>query len=295
MANFKTKLFGLAGTAMMFSGMAFGQLCNSTGTPAGTITLNPVGGAPFIRQEGQTELLPPLLLTCTNPGTLAATLNVNLYLSPALTITSKPNGSNTVEASLSITGTPATFVLGSVVGSALTFTGLSVPPGNASFTISNIRVNASALPGGVAGSIPTGITAQAFISGTGVAPGTSGTPTVAYASNGFVGSTKAFGSQALSGSAVTTSLGVCSSLNSSTSSNSGTTVTFYVSVAEGFSNAFKGQAEENSTAPGAVAANSGTRIKLIFNGVPAGVNLYVPTSTLAVSGGATITDRKSVV
>jgi hypothetical protein len=50
----------------------------------------------------------------------------------------------------------------------------------------------------------------------------------------------------------------------------------FVAINEGFQNAFKALAEEADNGPGAIAPNSGTRITLTFNAIPANLGIYLP-------------------
>lgn len=293
--DFRKKLFGLAGAVTLFTGMAYGQnYCGVVGGTASSVTLAAPSGASFIRQEGQTELLPTMTFTCGNAGTVAATANLNVYLSPAVSITSASVGSGKVEASATA---GSGVVQGVVTGSTLTFSGITVPAGTSTITIANIRINASALPTGAAGSLPTPISAQAFISGTGVTPSVSGTPTVAYAFAGLgANSGKVYTSTAESSTSITTSFAVCNGINTTSttggaaiylSGNGGTSA--YIAVNEGFQNAFKTQTEEMGPGAGAVTPTSGTRIKVVFANVPTGLSIYLPQTVAGVTaaGGST--------
>jgi hypothetical protein len=291
MADFTKKLFGLAGAVTMFTGMAFGQLCNTT--PSVTLTATPS----FIRSEGQTELLPTMSFTCSIAG-VAGTANISLYLSPATPITSKVLSGSLTEATATING-GGTPVVGTVIGSSVSFTGVPFTATSTTITITNVRVNASSLPATAAGSLPQSITATAFISGTGVTPATTTGPVVAYATSALGANTgKVYRDQGdvtagtLVGGANGSTYPVCSSSNTSTTPASNTP-NFFVAVNEAFTNAFKSQTDEASqswisaltgSAPTIAASaaagilnfpNSGTRIKLVFGNVPAGANLYV--------------------
>jgi hypothetical protein len=293
--DFRTKLFSLAGAVTLFTGMAYGQnYCGVVGGTASTVSLAVPSGASFIRQEGQTELLPVLTLTCGNAGTVTATANLNLYLSPAVSITSASVGSGKVEASATA---GSGVVQGVVTGSTLTFTGITIPAGTSTITIANIRVNAAALPTGAAGSLPSPISAQAFVSGTGVTPSVSGTPTVAYAFAALgANSGKVYTSSAETSTGITSSFAVCNGINT-TSTTGGASIylsgaggtSAYIAINEGFQNAFKTLAEEAGNGAGAYGANSGTRIKLVFANVPAGLSLFVPQTVPGVTaaGGST--------
>jgi len=297
MADFRKKLFGLASVATMFSGMAYGQYCNG-----GTVTLATVGGASFIRQEGQTELLPPMTFTCTTASVAGSVANLSVYLSPAVSITSKAVTASTVEASATPTG--GATVQGTVIGSAVTFSNIILPAGTMVITIANIRVNASAIPVGAAGSLPSPISAQAFVSGTLVTPGPSNAPSVAFTFAGLgANSGKVYKDSTEASTSITNSFGVCGNINTGGAASAtaglisvgGTGLT--VAINEGFQNAFKTVAEEVGNGPGAVAPNSGTRIKLVFNNVPSGLNIYMPQvwQGSQTAGGPVLTASLGVV
>jgi len=302
MANFRTKIFGLAGAAMMFSGMAFGQLCSTSGN-ASTPTLA-VNATNNLRAEGQTELLPPMTLSCTSTGTGTATFNVLVQVPTVTNITSQLLSGSTSKTEITLTGGTAS-VPGTVSGNVVTFSGVTANYTNSgalTFTVSFIRVNASAIPS--AGAFPTAISAQAFVSGTtNTTSGTSNSQIVAYAFSALsTGNTKvyssytfgnmalptlptAFGSTgAVAAGAVNSSAlyAVCTSENANkTSSPDYVGVGFIVGVTEGFAGAWKTKADEQSGSP--VAAASGTRIKLIFSNVPPGLNLFVPLQAVTMN------------
>jgi hypothetical protein len=291
MANFKTKLIGLAGAAMMFSGMAFGQPlvnCSSTSmTAAGTLN---------IRAEGLTELLPVITLTCTTNAAVSGTFNVLVQI-PNVPITSKVVSTSTGATEITLAGGTSP-VAGVVAGSVVTFSGValtSMAAGTFPLTISYIRVNASSIVG--AGAFPTSVTASAFIQG--VTNTTSGNVAgsglaVAFVFSALTPVSKAFTSVGTAnktftttptsfGSAVTGNYAVCTAFNSSSSSTNG--FSFYIGATEGFAGAWKNAADEQGGSPSAV--NSGTRIKFVFNNVPTGLNIYVPlTATTLISSTA---------
>jgi len=296
MANFRTKIFGLAGAAMMFSGMAFGQLC-STGGAASTPTLS-VAATNNVRAEGQTELLPAMNLSCTSTGSGTAIFNVLVQI-PSVPITSAvTNTPSTGSTEIAITGGTGT-KYGVVSGNVVTFSGVQVnfTGATVNLTISNIRVNVSTLP--TAGAFPTSISAQAFVSGTtATTSGTSNSQIVAYAFSALnTSNTKvyqSFTNTAMStgfgstgtivGGAVTSTSGtyaVCQSQNTSSTSGSAT-ASFIVGVTEGFAGAWK--SATNETGGSGTNAASGTRIKLVFNNVPTGLNLFVPLSATNLNG-----------
>ncbi len=305
MKGFSIKLFGITGAAMMFSSLAFGQAtCATAITPT---TVN------FIRAEGQTELLPTFTFSCTSGA--PATLSVQFYLSPSVTITSTAVNTTTSEINLSSTGATTAAALAvpanasTVNGSSFTIGGIAVAAGTTTYTVSNVRVNATSIPSPNGGA-PVGITIQGFASGTGVTPGAisagGGAPVLAYVSNGLQATT-VWGDAATSGQqnkiqsaqtgtpgsfSYSSSFGVCGSLNNSGSSSAAPS--FVVKFAENFSNAFKTLADEaaGATLPEtATSLNSGTRLKIALSNVPAGLSVYAPITV--TNGTLTLTGQIS--
>jgi len=302
MADFRKKLFGLACAVTMFTGISYGQLCNTTNA----ISITLPATAANLRAEGQTELLPPITLTCSAATAATSTFNVLVQI-PNLTITSKVTSTSTGATEIALTGGSAP-VFGTVSGGVVTFAGVSLPAtagATAAFTISFIRVNVSALA--TAGVFPTAVTANAFVQG--ITNTTSGNSTGNGLNVGFVFSALTpvskvyaslnFGNANMGLTTTPTSFNsagintigavssspnyaVCASTNSG-SSNQG--VSFYVGAVEGFAGAWKTAVDE--TGGSASAAATGTRIKLVFNNVPTGLGIYVPlTATTFVSTSA---------
>jgi len=328
MAEFRTKLITLAGIAAMFAGMAHAQLNLAPCASA--------AGAVFVASEGTTEQVADTVITCPAQGNagVATTVNLSVYLSPAVTITSATLGSGggaRSESMAGITGsytvggaTNAAVVAGVVSGSSVTFNGIVIPPNAAvSFTITNIKVNASQIAN--SGGAPTAVTETIFIGGTNVTPGVLPAVNVAFATNGLA-NVKSLQS---AGNSVA-SIPICSGINAF----GGTTTlvgglgasndaalaaslvqvgppslnlignaAFNVQFGEGFATAFKtgGAAGTNTTlgseftnntytgfgvvAPTANTATSGTRVQIAFNNIPAGVSaVYVPVA-LTGNGG----------
>ncbi len=252
MVNFK-KVLGLAAPALVFAGMAFGQ------TPIACTLAAP--GAPFLRAEGTTELLPQVTVNgASNPCVFTGTpgpYTATVFVTPVVGITSKVlNSSGFTEATASLGG--GTAVQGTVSGNAITFTGLT---GTGALVISNIRINASQIP--VASGIPNAASVSVFISS-----GTQVVATVASAPVGYV--VNGLATSKISGAGA---IPVC---NGSSSSSAAFTVT----LGDAFIGAFKTMAGEASTVPTTPsnAVNSATRVKLVFSNVPTGATIYVPTS-----------------
>jgi len=275
MVNFK-KVLGLAAPALVFAGMAFGQ------TPVGCTLVSPA--APYIRAEGTTELLPQIQVTCPAGTTLPSPLNAQVFVTPVVSITSlvlsTTTGATEASASATIAGPPV--AQGTVSGNAVIFSGITAASGTAPFVVSNIRINASQIP--VATGIPNAVNVSVFItSGNAVVATVPATP-VAFVVPGLAPA-KISGVSAIP---------VCQGSSAATPS------TFTVTVADFFPGAFKiaGTSPVTPTSPPSEASslltspsnavNSGTRIKLVFAGVPTGATVYVPTSVTA-SNGSVIT------
>jgi len=221
MAEFRTKLITLAGIATMFAGMAHAQLNNVACTAA--------AGAVFIASEGTNEQVADTTITCAAQGNagVSTIVNLSVYLSPAVSITSATLGSggsakNETLAGIGTTGsayasltTPLNGgvafteapVNGTVSGSSVTFNGIKIPDNAAvTFTITNIKVNASQIAN--SGGAPTAVTETIFIGGVNVTPGVLSAVNVAFATNGL-SNVKAAQS---SGSSVG-SIPICSGIN----------------------------------------------------------------------------------
>jgi hypothetical protein len=282
--DFRKKLLGLAGATMVFAGMANAQLVCTT------IAATP--GANFIRAEGQTEAIPQLTISGCS-GSAGGTATVQVFLSPAVLITSAvTNTPSTGSTEAVITANTGGTTFGTITGSSINFNSVPFVTATTSFTISNIRVNATGIPT-VTGAAPQAINAQAFVSGVGVTPGPTTSVPVSYTFNGLQTS-KVFKDAAQANSGLTavqgTPFGICGSINASSTSGSAL-VNFFVSVNENFQGAFKTQAHE-ATGIAPDTANSGTRIKVVFSNVPSGLNIYMPTSVIAADG-AVLTAQSS--
>jgi hypothetical protein len=297
MAELKTKLMTLAGIATMFAGMAHAQITGCT------IASNPI----FVAAEGTTEQVADAVVSC--PATAAAsTINLTVYLSPAVTITSATLGSGGGARSETMAGQTASFtaggatasdvVAGTVSGSSVSFNGIQIPAATAvNITITNIKINASQIA--ASSGAPTPVTETVFIGGTNVTPTVLAATNVAFAANALSGVTTLKGD----GSAGTpSSIQICTGVTAFDV----TKPSFEVQFAEGFPSAFKVKSDaatnatlgsefaggNNSytgygvTAPTANTATSGTRVQIVFNNIPANVNVYLP---LTVSnGGGTV-------
>jgi hypothetical protein len=173
------------------------------------------------------------------------------------------------------------------------------------FTITNIKVQSSTVA--VGSGVPTGITETIFMSGTGIVPTVLPVVTAAYVTAGLSG-VKAGGGN--NNGPYTNPL--CSETTAWGSGNGG--VNYTVSFGEAFPNAFKIQGAAtagqinliNTSANTTVGsefinhtetgfgfsangttnqATSGTRVKLIFNNIPANVTIFVPITITGTNGG----------
>jgi len=183
MSNFKTKLLGLAGTAMLFAGMSYGQVSCTT-----IIAPNVVAGpyeftnvSPLeLRAESETELTSDLVVQCGGSNVVAAG-QVQLFTSLPITSKTIPNiapaNSEVVLSLWNVICNPqalagptlcpavTTTALGTVSGSIVSFTGIGFPA-NFTVEVSNVRVNASAAG---ATTTPVPVTDSIFIGTNGVA------------------------------------------------------------------------------------------------------------------------------
>jgi hypothetical protein len=305
MADFRMKLFMLAGMTTVFTGLAFGQAtCTAT------------ANAVFVRSESNDDQVADTTLTCNSGAAgvgINQTLNMTVYLSPSVNITSANIGTSGTPVYEAVAGlgaqggalTAAKF--GSVSGNSVSFSGINIGGGAGiapstafTVTITNIKIAASTVA--TSSGVPTGISETIFLSGTGVTPAaiTTGS-SVAYVTSGLSG-------VKLSGNATsnplcnaTTTFGLVGNPGVLTASVPNFTVAF----AEAFPNSFKiqgsagidatlGSEFTSHTETGYFVsstttnlATSGTRIKVIFNNIPANVTLYVPV-TLAGNNGGTL-------
>lgn len=305
MVNFKNKLFVLAGVSTMFAGMAFGQAVATCNTAS--------ANANFVRAEGKTEQVADTTIQCNSNGTAIVagqTASITVYLSPSVNITSGSFGTPAVnETEAGVSGVAAnttaftvgSFVNGTVSGNSVTFSNISLPAvaANTAFflTITNIKIDASSLA--TSNGAPTGVTETIFMSGSAIVPNViSPVPTVAYATNGL-SSVKALDPTNTPGTAIPT-IFICGGIAAGAPS-------FNIDLSEGFANAFKvkGTSGANATlgseftshtetgfgTANSNTATSGTRVKIVFNNIPANVKVYVPST---VSGnGATLTLTKT--
>jgi len=317
MADFRMKFFVLAGMATVFTGMAYGQALCSTAS----------ANAVFVRSESGDDQIADTTITCTVPATnnavtVGQTISMTVYLSPSVNITSANIGTSSSPKSEAIAGwnaTPTTFgapivgppaaptptVFGSVSGNSVTFSGITLPAiavgASQTLTITNIKIAANTVATG--SGVPTGIGETIFVSGTAVTPNAITTASsVAYVTSGLTG-IKAGGTSGSNANQPYT-IPLCNSVNAYSSGNAG--AEFTVSFAENFPNSFKiaGSVAANNflgswytnhseTGYGVASsvnnqATSGTRIKIIFNNIPANVTFYVNTTLIGTTGGTAV-------
>lgn len=289
MVNIK-KIFGLAGSAIVFAGMAFGQATCS----------GPASSANFVPVEATAAQVAQLTFTCTG-ATAGAQMNVQVFLSPTLPITSKITtaSSNTTEAVASVgaiaAGVAATgSVQGVLTGNSLTFTGITLAAGSNVITISNVRVNASSVA--VGNGVPPAIQETPFISGAGVVPVALGSTTVAFVQSGISSkaisgkSTINFTTGAITTTSTTNQSFVVCNAFSPASSVAGSLLTV-LQINENYATAFRAASEApqvntiGATAISNAVANN-DRFRVTFTNVPSNVTLYVPVSAIPSINGA---------
>jgi len=284
MVSISKKVFGLAGVATVFAGMAFGQA-----TCAQTSTTN------IIRAEGTAELVAPITITCTAGlgGSLAGTGSLQVFLSPALPVTSKVLSTTTGNTeAIAVTSAATTQFNATVSGSTLNIAGIALPAvfpgGSFTITVSNIRVNATSLS--VGSGVPPSISATSFISGSvgSVVPAALGAVQVSFAQNGLAASSLFKNSPGTT--AGSNNFVVCKAYQP-VASGLAASLAFNVRVNENFASAFKNAAGEASNVTTTLATNAvanGTRVAVNFTNVPAGVGLWVPVGALASTAAGSL-------
>jgi hypothetical protein len=297
MANF-SKILGLASSALVFAGMAFGQNCTG-GTAQQT---------PLVRAEGTEELVGEYQFSCTTGGTINILDILSLPVTSKVLSTSGATSGQT--EAVAVVSNPAAVVFGTVSGSQVTFSNVTVNAGG-TVTIANIRVNASTLP--ASNGAPTPITESAFVSGTGVQASVTMTANVGFALNGLAAQTvyKAVATPgnpnanpATAGSLGTSGLNRSAFLVCTGYSATGTAPLIgAINVKEGFPTAFKaaGSAATNNTLGSEFTNNTetgfgvtlgttsntattATMIQIAFNNIASGATIYVPTTVTDING-----------
>jgi len=319
MLVFQKKLLVLAGASLAFAGVAFGQATCVTNLPS----------VPVVRAEGLTEQVADVVLTCTAPaggvvasaGTPAAphaavTLFVDHAVTSRLLQTAAPPAVQWTEAVAIVAPAPAApltaITQGVITPAGVTFTGIATPAlaAGASYTITftNTRVNAT---GGT-----STVNAQPFITGSVLLNPSALAPlNVATVTNGLTAATFSTDfANTLRVPAAGVSNLVCAALAAQavpgTGSGIGITPKLWVHTGENFQTAFKtnvaaagngtpnnwfvGNSETGFTTVfpstgGVNTANSGTRIKLVFNNVPVGMSIYLQNAVGSdVAGGGVV-------
>ncbi len=289
MVNFR-KSFLLAAMALAIGvGTASAQNCAAT-----------TGNPPILRAGGLEELTGSFALQCTNIAT-PTTVNFDVTLG-----TSSTSSNGTVIVT-SRTGEPmVTVQQGGTFGSAtgivtstlsngtpayndVRFTGVNVPAGNSTITISGIRVNAVAVFNSVSGSLPT---IYAFTSVS------NGILQVTEPTQGLAVATIEPGLGTVSITPSSTGLSACAeTLNLAVGTN------FTINIPEQFPTAFKqqnaGPGVDSETGPlaagappsvfNATQATTGTQLTVTFNGLPTGTTFYVPVTIFSYTGPASTT------
>jgi len=304
MASFTKKVLGLAAVATSFAGMAFGQAATCA---APTATTN------IIRAEGTAEQVASLTFVCTTvAGNTAGSASLQIFMSPALPVTSKVLSTTTGATEAIVVVNGGAQVNGTVTGSTINFSSIPLAGlgagGTYTFVISNVRVNATSLTIGTG--VPPNISATAFVTGSAgtLVPAALASTQVAFAQNGLA-ATKLFttfttGAAYPNGTAATSGANnfvVCNTFrpNGTAVATAGTAngraagMAFVVQAAENFTSALKTAAGEASQVATALASNAivnGSRLSVNFSNVPTGVTLYVPNGVIgSIAAGSTAT------
>jgi hypothetical protein len=304
MVNF-TKIFGLAGAAIVFSGLAYGQAVCAAPTAI---------GLGIIRAEGTTEQVAQLQFVCTTvAANVAGSASLQIFLSPALPVTSKVLSTSTGATEIVATVNGGAQVNATVSGSTINFSAIPLGAlgagGTYTFLISNVRVNATSLTVGTG--VPPTVAELGFISGsTGtISPAALASTQVAFAQNGL-GTAKTFTTFKTNGVAPTAFPGgtasgsgannfvICNPYSPSAdakggvllasvplapaTTTAGSSLAFVVQINENFASAFRtavGEASQVVTAPVNTVVD-GTRLQVNFSNVPSNVTLYVPVGAI---------------
>lgn len=322
MANLSTKIFGLAGAAVVFAGMAFGQQAT-----CGSNSATPL----LVRAESTNDLAGDFFFKCTlNTGFAAVpvgTINVQVFAPTGVTFTSKvldtTNGYTEAVAWTPVTkNTPATPGVGgagsytaataslgtiSPSGNSITFIGIPTPAlavGGDYFQIeiSNVRVNPSGLA--VTTGTPPGISLTPVVSGGAVFQGSISSSQVAIVEYALGGASIAKGYPAAAPGAGANNFVVCKTLNPTAAAGADVSaLAFVLKISENFTTAFRNAANEaspiqfpargvptNGVPPPAIgastnAASTDTRFKAVFTNIPANVSLYTTFAPIVSANG----------
>jgi hypothetical protein len=309
------KIFGLASSVLVFAGMAYGQALTCNTAAAGLVSTSPTNPIE-LRSEGATELVSDTITPCLGTAVqIQGNVTAFISGSGVQGITSKGLAGGISEATLQVIdnsgGLHATvYYAGTVQGSQVTF-GNSVAPVlfptyNFILQVSNVRVNVT----GTYPSVPQAVTETVFAGTQGVASLFNPIAlTVGYIRNGLAVNGVASPVYTGAGSATTGTAGAAVSFP--VCQGQAASAAFTVTVTELFAGAFKTQsaataapyllAPASANIPGSESgslftgskfgadtlaativgstigtANSGTRIKFVFNNIPTNVSLTVP-------------------
>jgi len=286
MSNFRTRILGLAAMATAFVGMSYGQ--NQVVTCVTGAQTNPT-----LRVEGQTELLATMVVTCTNNTAASVATTGTVFIQTSAAITSKAFsvlGVPSNEATLTVTGAGVNGVVQGVVsGNQVSFTlpvG-AIPAGVASaiFTITNIRVNASA-------AAAPQVTESGILSYNVTGPPASSSNTAIAASAqgaGFI--LRSLGPATLTAGSVVNFVTCTGNPGSAVAAP---TVSFIVNINELVSGAFLTQVGEQGqtvVAPNIGTASSGDILNVTVANVPGSATIYVPQAITV--NGTTLTIANS--
>lgn len=263
MADFRTKILGMVGVAVVFAGVASAQTnCNSG---PGSIQLPYAPSVPTIRAEGMTELVGDITFTC-GAATSSVSSSLTLTINGGAAITSKTgiNG-GTSEVALTVVGGATT--TGTVSGSSVNFTW--TPPTSGSFQVllQNVRINASAL------AVGTSVTATVQANSGGIALFSGNIPVALVATSLKAPALTTAGAGGL---ANPVTLVACKG-----SQNGG--FAFAFKIAETLAGLFKkagapGQAGTETGPDSTAAQANATRFAVTISGIPSGVTAYLPTT-----------------
>jgi len=314
MKEFQKRVLGLAGIALVFAGVSFGQItcaANYVTTYAGVPGVNPT-----LRAEGLTELVADTTLACTNGGavTTGSTATANLT-APVTGRVETVNGGGTPLAgnsdivlqvqqpagTLFTNGaTVAGVYAGTVSGNTVSFSGIAYPAGAFVVVVSNARVNASqATAPQITETITLGYNLGGVgnnVSGSGAAgPALVGFVQASLASSFFLNASN--NTAYYVGGIASSTIPVCSGVP--LSPTAAPVPAFQLLIKELTTGAFKTLAQESGSYPGfgvaapaSLATSTGqptqaTQIQIALANVPVGATVYVPISSTA--GGTTLT------
>jgi len=292
MTDFCKRFLVLTVGALAFAGASYGQgnitSCSVLGQGLGVVP-----GALNLRGEGTTELVGDLQFQCVNSGATTSTGTITAFLSAPVTsklLTTATAGSPVTEATLFLGGT---VYPGLIAGNQVSFSNVTFPAGSFTSRISDVRVNANAIP--LSATLTT-VTEQILASANGTSASTSPPSTVGFVFKslngpGFLANPNGGFSPTIS--PYTTCVGNPLPLTGNLNANATppgpwppTNYSFVISASETFGGAFKmgtgappfGEGGNTTGAGGAGVASFGTRIQLVFSNVSTGMTVYVPTS-----------------